>query len=337
MAASAAPVELVLSIDVEEEGLFRGSYARTKPSVRNVAELVRLSPLLEEFDLPVSLLCTHSVFADVAACRSVAAMCARHRVEIGAHLHHWNTPPIEAASGGGQGYESPGRMSATLLAARLASLFASGRAFWGKPLTSFRMGKWDLHRWHWPLLAEAGVRVDASVRPLHYALQGPDHFAAPADPYVVNVQGQAILEAPLSCIPLCTCLRQLRPSAGIEGAVRRRLAASVRTWGALALLPVYHPLWVLQTVTKWHLARGGRVLALTWHSSEMMPGAVPHLPDAPAIERFLERIRGYLRWLTAWASVQGRTLDELRQTRHTEDCGPRPGRAGAACGGDWRY
>jgi hypothetical protein len=304
--------------------------------VRNVAGLARLAPLLEEFDLPVSLLCTHSVFADAAACRSLAEMCERCRVEIGAHLHHWNTPPVEAGDAARPGYESPGRMPATLLRARLATLFAVGRAFWGQPLTSFRMGKWDLHRWHWPLLAEAGVLVDASVRPLHYVLQGPDHFAAPADPYVVTVQGHTILEAPLSCIPLCACVRRLDPSAG-AGGMRTRLAASVQQWGALALLPAYHPLWVMQAVTRRHLAQGGRVLSLTWHSSEMMPGGTPHLPDAPAVERFVGKIRSYLRWLTGWASVQGCTLGALRQTRHADNVGPPIGSAGATDGSDWRY
>ncbi|MDR0239453.1 MAG: glycosyl transferase family 1 [Deltaproteobacteria bacterium] len=337
MVAPAVSVELVLSIDVEEEGLFRGAYARTKPTVRNVAGLARLSPLLLEFALPVSLLCTHSVFTDAAACRSLAGMCARHRVEIGAHLHHWNTPPVAAGSEDGQDYESPGRAPASLLQARLENLFAAGRAFLGMPLTSFRMGKWDLHRWHWPLLAEAGVLVDASVRPLHYAPQGPDHFYAPADPYVVNVQGRALLEVPLSCIPLCACLRHVRPSAGAGGGVRMRLASSLWRWGVLALLPVYHPLWAMKAVTKRYLARGGKVLSLTWHSSEMMPGGTPHLPDVAAVERFLEKIRSYLRWLTGWAAVQGRTFDELRQTWNTEHAASRTGGTDASCGGDWRY
>ena len=337
MAASVAPVELVLSIDVEEEGLFRGAYARTKPSVRNVAGLARLVPLLEDFGLPVSLLCTYNVFADAAACRILADMCARHRVEIGAHLHHWNTPPAGDGNEARQDYESPGRVPDDLLRARLASLFSAGGTFLGMPLTSFRMGRWDLHRRHWPLLAEAGVLVDASVRPLHYAPQGPDHFAAPADPYVVSVHGRAMLEVPLSCIPLCACLRRLLPSSGAPGAVRGRLAASVRKWGALALLPTYHPLWAMQAVTKRHLAQGGRVLSLTWHSSEMMPGATPHVPDVSAVERFLEKIRGYLRWLTAWTSVQGRTLNELRHAWTTESSGRRSGGTGVSRRGDWRY
>jgi len=116
-----------------------------------------------------------------------------------------------------------------------------------------------------------------------------------------------------------------------------RLASSVQTWGALALLPVYHPLWVMQVLTKRYLARGGRVLSLAWHSSEMMPGATPHLSDAAAVERFLEKIRRYLRWLTGRAVVQGRTFDGLRQTWNPEYAVPHAGGTDASCGGDWRY
>ena len=36
---------------------------------------------------------------------------------------------------------------------------AVGREFQSAPLTSFRMGRWDLHKNLWPLLAQAGVNV----------------------------------------------------------------------------------------------------------------------------------------------------------------------------------
>ena len=44
-------MKLVISIDVEEEGLFFGQYPRTPPGVTNVAELARLEFIPEEFGL----------------------------------------------------------------------------------------------------------------------------------------------------------------------------------------------------------------------------------------------------------------------------------------------
>jgi hypothetical protein len=111
----------------------------------------------------------------------------------------------------------------------------------------------------------------------------------------------------------------------------------VQKWGVLALLPVYHPLRMMQAVTTRWLAQGGRVLSLTWHSSEMMPGAAPHMPDAAAVDRFLEKICRYLRWLTGRVAIQGRTLDDLRQTWDTGPAGRQAGGGGPSYGGDWRY
>ena len=345
-----ADVVLVLSIDVEEEGLFRGGYERRRPSVRNVAQLVRLSALLDEcrecgLDLPVNLLCTHSVFADEDACRTLEIFRARHRVEIGAHLHHWNTPPSGENPDDGS-YISPGRVPDSLLAARLESLLQAGRVFCGTALSSFRMGKWDLHRRHWPLLAEAGVLTDASVRPLHYSPAGPDHFCAPSDPYVVRVNEREILEVPLTCVPLFPRMREsgffsppLREKEGggcapaglFAGHAR---AASVQKWGALAVLPAYHPLWAMEAITRVHLARGGRVISLTWHSSEMMPGGAPHVPDEASVTAFLDKVRRYLRRLAAKHVVLGQTFTELR----SDAARLRLPTAGAnICAGDWGY
>lgn len=342
--AEAASLDLVLSIDVEEEGLFRGSYGRTAPSVRNVAQLPRLSALLDGCEdrlgteLPLNLLCTHSVYADARACRHLDALRARRRVEFGAHLHHWNTPPADPQSAPEEkdAYQSPGSVPDDLLRARLASLFTAGTVFCGTRPTSFRMGRWDLHRRHWPLLAEAGVRVDASVRPLHFSPQGPDHFFAPPDPYRVDVDGAELTEVPLTCVPLLPALAEKNtfcaPPRRKADPVRACAASSVKKWGALAILPAYHPLWAMLAISRLHLARGGRVISLTWHSSEMMPGATPHLPDEAAVNAFLKKIGGYLNRLADLRSLRGRTFAELRTARF-----PAPLKESGAHDGDWRY
>lgn len=315
-------LQVVLSIDVEEEGLFGGSYS-SSASVRNVAWLESLIPLLHAQDMPITLLCTHSVFSDASACRAMDVLRTECRVEVGAHLHHWSTPPLEE-NAHPEIYRSAGDVPKAMMEAKLHALFEAGHNYAGHALTSFRMGRWDLHHSHWPLLAQCGVLTDSSVRPLHCgtglptpSATMPDHFAAPAHPYFVHIpingKTHEIFEAPLTCVPLISPLRPLL------NALPRPLRAKVQKVGALATQPVYHPLWALRCITKAQLAQGQRVLALTWHSSEMMPGGAPHIPDKTAARALLTRIADYLTWLRAYwkkqcpqGEVRGVTLNELR-------------------------
>ncbi len=332
------PLTVVLSLDVEEEGLFGGRYACRAPGVRNTAALTRLAPLLERGVRP-TLFCAHSVFADADSRRVLARLRDVHGAEIGAHLHHWNTPPLtpEAAA-------APGGMLARVpaaavpdgcMAAKLATLFRAGADFQGAPLTSFRMGRWDLHAPLWPLLEEQGVRCDASVRPLHCgkpasANADPDQFDAPADPSWVGEGTTRLLELPLTVTPLFPWLPRL--ARALPGGAGAALRASLRHWGALALLPVQHPLPLLRLTTLLHAARGGRVLSLTWHSSELFPGGAPHMPDEASVRRFMEKMLAYLDWLDATFAVRFLTLEELRRAAEHGDFRPGSAPAGA---GDW--
>lgn len=347
--SSREPLYLTVSLDVEEEGLFGGRYARRATGTANTACLTRLEPLCAQGVRP-TLFCAYSVLTDPASCTVLARLRDIYGAEIGAHLHHWNTPPLSLSAitgeaepadppdlSGRDGFEKsvPSRaVPLELMAAKLASLFRVGRNFQGAPLTSFRMGRWDLHQAHWPLLAGQGVLCDASVRPLHCAaspLQGPDHFDAPADPYWVPVGEKKIFEAPLTVTPL------LRPLPGLLQALPGRAGlkarAGLKHWGALALLPVYHPLWAMQAVTRLFVARGGRALSLTWHSSEMMPGGTPHLPDAASVDRLLAKITAWLHWLRARWPVQCLTLDQLRRALGPTAPCPRPVLRQTPC--DW--
>lgn len=312
---------LTLSLDVEEEGLFGGCYQVRNVTVRNTASLVRLAPLLERGARP-TLFCAWPVFADPDSRRMIAGLRDRHGAEIAAHLHHWNTPPFQDPTPDPLDDVSTGRLALPAMAAKLAALFRAGQEFQSAPLTSFRMGRWDLRREHWPLLAELGVRCDASVRPLHDL--GPDHYQAPSDPYWVEVNGRRILEVPLSVTPLAGWL------PGLAGRfVHGR--KSLKNWGALALLPVYHPLWLMKAMTRLFLARGGQVLSLTWHSSEMMPGGTPHLADEAAVSALMTRIVAYTDWLCSGHDLHFARMDELPAL--VGPTAPCP----VSASGDWTY
>lgn len=330
LAASAEPLRVIVSLDVEEEGLFSGRYARSGCGVSNVALLPRLAPLSDELGFPLTLFCAHSVFADSDCRRTLEVMRDHHGAEIAAHLHHWSTPPLdEDTTATGQ----PARTDALpreLLRQRLHSLLRAGEEFNGAPLTSFRMGRWDLKKSVRPLLAEMGITLDSSVCPLRAFAGGADHFLAPADPYWVDGHGEtSLLEAPITQIPLWNGLAR-----GWYRHAPRPWLDSFHFFGALSANPFWHGPRAMRMAVRLHRARGGRVLSLFWHSSEILPGGSPHVPDQAAADAVLQRIRHFLTWLRETFPVRGCTAAQLRaEAGHL--CFPRRPESGATARGDW--
>ncbi|MDR2055085.1 MAG: glycosyl transferase family 1 [Desulfovibrio sp.] len=325
-------VRLAVSLDAEEEGLFAGRYAHRDPPVANTACLARLAPLMA-LPLRLTLFCAYSVFDNPRARADLGAFLDKFRdgVEIGAHLHHWNTPPLPVDPPAFAADVSTAGIPENVLAAKLANLLAAAGDFCGERPASFRMGRWDIRRTHWPLLARAGIACDASVRPLHGPLRGPDHFAAPAGPYRIPAAGTSIFEVPLTVTPLFRFLPRLleRLPARAPGNPALLARATLNKWGALALLPVHHPLWLMQHVTRLFVARGGTVLSLTWHSSEMMPGGAPRMSDAAAVDGLLHKIYRYIQWVYKNFSARACTMREL-----AAEMGPCVAEM-AAPAGDW--
>jgi len=306
-AAEDARLRVVVSLDVEEEGLFSGRYASTGCTTHNVSLLPRLAPLTRELGFPLSLLCTYAVFMNPDARVTLARMRDSLGAEIGAHLHHWNTPPPGLET-------SPpiptDELAPDVLRARLRALLRAGQDFQGEPLRAFRMGRWDLKAAVRPLLAEEGLHVDSSVCPLRAFKNGPDHFLAPADPYWAEA---GLLEVPITQIALYPWLPPTLHGIAqdLPKQLGQRLLDSFRYWGALSPNPVWHSATVMRLAARWHVARGGKVICLFWHSSEMMPGASRRIRTQEDADALLGRIYDFLRWLKEAYSAKGVTLASL--------------------------
>ena len=321
-------VRVVCSLDVEEEGLFRGRYPVARPQTANLGHLHKLSGIMALGARP-TLFCAYTVFdSDRAweACERLCDQSPQGYCEIGCHLHHWNTPPL--ASQASELASVPScELARESLSAKLEALFGRARDRLGFRPTSFRMGRWDIRQSHWDLLAGAGILADASVRPLHAENSDhtrPNHFQAPLGPYRIAAGTGTIVELPLTCAPLFPGL----PALAQRGP--RALYHAFHQWGVLALLPVYHPLWAMQAATLRHLACGDSTISLTWHSSEMMPGGNPRLPTEAAVQGLLEKIRRYLRWLASRCEVSFMTLGEFAR-----EAGPSLPLAFAQGDADW--
>jgi len=315
-------MKLAISIDVEEEGLFSGKYPRTPPGVSNVAQLQRLEFIPRELGLPLTLLVTYQVARDGAARKVLEYWRDRWGAEIGAHLHPWNTPPFP---------ELPGpepvpseRIPLAVLREKLAGLVACIQDSLGVRPRSFRMGRFDWGPKIMSLLPEMGIKVDSSMVPLTQKIGGPQHFLAPADPFRLQVpaaSGATLVEAPLTMVPVL---------AGAPRSIYRLSAAFPGAWGELfrswfpyvlaaGVHPPWYPLPSMRLAARLHRRRGGRVLNMFLHSSEIAPGATPQFPTEAAVQRLVQKIRAFLTWLKKTGPVEGVTLSELFELEGVHD------------------
>jgi hypothetical protein len=294
-------MKLVISIDVEEEGLFSGHYPR-------------LAFIPREFGLPLTLLVTYQVARDPAACRVLARWRDRYGAEIGVHLHHWNTPPF--ADLPDPEPVASEKLPRGLLRDKLASLLSQVRTGLAVTPRSFRMGRFDAGRKVFGLLPEFGLEVDSSVAPLTRKNPDPRFFLAPADPFRLGQagpEGRSLLEVPITLVPVVAGTPELvaRLAAVAPPPWGERLGSLFRYGAVAGVQPAWYPLASMQLAARLHRRRGGRVLTLFFHSSELKPGASRLFPTETAVSRFVEKIRTFLTWLVKIGPVEGVTLAEL--------------------------
>ncbi len=303
-------MKLVISIDVEEEGLFCGQYPRY-PGVTNVAALSRLDFIPRDFGLPLTLLVSYRVAQDPAACEILARWRDRHQAEIGVHLHPWSTPPISEMSLPEP--IPPEQLPLPLLRDKLTNLVAQVRGSLGVKPTSFRTGRFEVGPKVLGLLPEFGFQVDSSVVPLTLK-GGGDYFLAPADPFRLApaAAGEpALLEAPLTLVPLIPPLARLAPR--LPGYPGRGLLSCFQYVAAAGVQPAWFSLPSMRLAATLHRRRGGRVLNMFFHSSELKPGASRLFPSEAAVAGLVAKIRTFLDWLVRSGPVEGVTLSGLYQ------------------------
>jgi hypothetical protein len=308
-------MQLAVTIDVEEEGLFSGAYDAQDVPVENVPLLARLDPIFQEWGIRPTLLVTYRVAKHKPHQGFLLSLRDKWHGEIGAHLHHWNTPPIEPLP-----YPQPVPsevMPVGLLEAKTANLLDTLGQMSVKPV-SFRMGRFNLGPKMLSILEKTGFEVDSSICPMHRYYGGPDHLNARTDPYFPDandpcVAGNSrILQAPLTVLPLAPNLGRV-----MDGWVRRgeTLARGVAWFamnlGSLPAQPAWTGLRRLKAAVRLHHGRGGKVLTMFFHSSELLPGGSPIHRNLEDVDRFLNKLQRFFAWLHSFTNVESVTLTEL--------------------------
>ncbi|MEW6669112.1 MAG: hypothetical protein AB1512_28205 [Thermodesulfobacteriota bacterium] len=308
-------MKLALTIDVEEEGLFRGRYPAGPAPVENVSRLRVLRPLFSELGIRPTLLVTYPVACSPAHGDLLLQLRDEWGAEIGAHLHPWNTPPMEPRP-----LPEPvpsESMPRELLRDKLQTLMESLERMGVKP-SSFRMGRFNLGPGMLDLLREKAVRVDSSVAPGRAFPGGPRHLTAPSDPYFPDPEdvcipgGSGILEVPITIVPLiphaAAFLQAFARSHSIPGT---RASTMVQRLLFLPAQPAWIGLRRLKAAVRLHRRRGGKVVTVLLHSSELMPGGYPGRKTEGDLSRFCAKLDRFLSWLRDEIGAEPMTLSDL--------------------------
>ena len=327
-------VALVASIDTEED-----NWRPTREGIRieNVRELPALQRFLAGLGLRPTYFVDHPVASEPWSAAILRELADSGAAEIGAHLHPWNTPPLDEAFL--PRHSMLKNLTAELQERKLHVLRDALARATGRAPTAFRAGRFGLGPETVRALIDAGFRVDSSVTPWidwRGFDEGPDFRGAPQGCYRVAA-GQdlrtpaaagELLELPLSSgftrRPFAWRARAhaaLR-SRALRGLPLAGLASRLGVVRRVILTPEGESLPALLALAARLIEQGERFLHVFWHSPSLVPGLSPFVASRDDRERLLATLEGFVdgasrlaRLVPMTVSEAAEALDPLRAAR----------------------
>jgi hypothetical protein len=322
-------MKFTVTIDVEEEGLFSGIYSADDSSAFNVYQLDRLDQLFMELGIRPTLLVSYQVANKKDVLEKLRSLKKRWNAEVGAHLHHWNTPPIVVDT---ITPPAPSELlSSDLLEAKTRSLMGVLQES-GLEATSFRMGRFNLGPKMFQILEQLGIKVDSSVAPMRREYGGANHLWAPTDPYFpdpldpTRTGNSNVLEVPVTILPILKGIdHYLKLSSKAAVTPRSTIEWLAINLGSISPQPAWVNLGVAKAGVMLHKSRGGDCVTIFFHSSELAPGLNPLNPTEEAVSRFIKRLAFFIQWLINRYNAKCHTLSELYPLYKVPGAAPKKG------------
>jgi hypothetical protein len=314
-------IRYCVTVDTEEEWDWDSGYPTGPAAVSNISRLPAFQDVCERVGTAVTYFTNHAVLANPESRRVMQELAKRPKVEIGLHIHPWNTPPLAPVA------KVPPRDSFLHnlpwdeQRAKLDAVLAAFRDSGLSP-TSFRGGRYSTSPQIQNHLREHGVWVDCSVLPFNtWADDGaPDYRRRDLAPVRVSHPAGPVWELPLTFgytrkpYPFwATVLRAADSSVGraVRAAgVLDRLGVASRAW-----LNFENPLGerMLRFLTALRADRPPFV-SFTLHSSSLLPGGSPYSRTDADVTKLLANLEDVLRTVAGWPELAPATMTEIAHT-----------------------
>lgn len=313
----------LVTVDTEEEGLWRGRYAAEGNSVRNIEQVPLFQQLCDHWGVRPTYLVDAPVVEDKTAVAILRRIAEQERCEIGAHVHPWCNPPLTEFSGPRDSYLC--NLPAELQREKIAWLTERIADRFGRRPTSFRAGRYGLDDTGARLLIEFGYTVDSSVIPFtDYSHDGGPNFTdAPYQPYRIDSElCQPSASGPLLELPVSVgynwrdfrradrwfrlCQDGIRRQMHLEGLLNR-LGMLQR----IKLSPEQATAAQMNVLVDRLLEQGSRAVVLMFHSSSLLPGASPYVRNESELQEFWRRLEQTFRHCVHRRGMRTGTLREF--------------------------
>ncbi len=324
-------IPFTVTIDTEEEWDWSGPFPVRDLSVSNIHQLGRFQTLCDKYEIRPTYFCNHAVIANKSSSEILLKLGESENVEIGMHLHPWNTPPIQSETvGPGESYTHnlPPDAQVQKLQVTYDSLVTSGL----RP-KSFRGGRYSCGDVVKKFLVEHQFLVDSSVCPYTSwpDIGAPDYREQGLKPTRLEFgTDQFLWEVPLTMV---TTRRPYDRWLKLFNTLESPALSKLRMIGILNKLGIASRVWLnfeceepSRIVDFLNIAASSELghLTFTVHSSSLSPGPGPYCRNEKDCDRILEGIESVFQVLQKEPLFQPVTMSQLAgilEEKHHESSG----------------
>ncbi len=309
-----------MTVDAEEEWEWCDVWPTNGLSVTNIHALPRLQDLCKRHRVATTYFANQAVLDDPQARDTILDLSRDDRVEIGMHVHPWNTPPLD-------GIPVTTRttfvhnLPAHLARAKLESVYGCFDRNGLRP-TSFRGGRYSSGPTVRQFLRERGFLADASVVPFTtWTDEGaPDYRNRDLQPVRLPAQGDG--EEPLWEIPLTLGFTR-RPFgfwAKAYDFAGQTWLGKLRVVGAAEKLGLVRKAWLnfedplgRDMLSFLRVLRPMKLPCVTFcvHSSSLVAGKGPYTKTREDEDRLFATMEEVFQTLTGWEEFESATVTEV--------------------------